>query len=95
MSIKKCLNGHTFEKTSSCPVCPICSAEEMSEKYGEVFPKIGAPALRALDGAGITQLSQLANYTEKELLDLHGFGPRALRLLKEKMDEVGLSFLKK
>ncbi|QQS44340.1 hypothetical protein IPM65_01945 [Candidatus Roizmanbacteria bacterium] len=94
MAIQTCKNGHTFEKTSSCPVCPICSQNEMSEKYGEEFPKIGAPAFRALDSIGITQLSQLTNYTEEQLLELHGFGPRALRLLKERLRERGL-FLRK
>ena len=95
MASKICKKGHTFEKSSSCPVCPICSSGEMSEKYGEDFPRIGAPAFRALDSIGITQLSQLTNYTEKELLNLHGFGPKALRLLKEKLSEKGLSFAEK
>lgn len=95
MSNKICINGHHFEKTSSCPVCPFCSTEEMKEKYGDNFPKIGAPAFRALESIGITHLSQLTKYCEKELLALHGFGPKALRLLKEKLTEKGLSLLAK
>lgn len=95
MATRTCINGHTFQKTSTCPVCPICSQDEMSEKYGPDFPKIGAPALRALDSTGITKLSQLTKYTEGELLALHGFGPRALKLLKEKLTEQGLSLSKK
>lgn len=94
MPLKTCLNGHQFEKSSSCPVCPICSGEEMQEKYGHEFPKIGAPAFRALDSIGITSLSQLTKYSELELLDLHGFGPRELRLIKEKLAEQGLSLKK-
>lgn len=92
MSIKICTNGHRFEKTSDCPVCPECSSAEMKNKFSEEFPFIGAPAFRALDNFGITQLSDLTKYTEKELLALHGFGPRALRLLKEKLTAKGLSF---
>ena len=95
MALKTCKNGHTFEKSSSCPVCPICSSEEMTEKYGEEFPKIGAPAFRALARLGITQFSQLTKYSENELLELHGFGPKTLRLLKERLSEKGLSLAKK
>jgi len=53
--------------------------------YGDEFPAIGAPALRALQSIGVTKLSQVKNYSDEELLQLHGFGPRALQLLKEKL----------
>lgn len=92
MSQRTCLNGHSFEKTSDCPVCPICSSEEMKNKYGAEFPKIGAPAFRALDSAGIKQLTYLTKYTEKQLLQLHGFGPKALRVLKNELKSHDLSF---
>lgn len=94
MSNKICQNGHTFEKTSDCPVCPICSVKEMQEKYGADFPKIGAPAFRALNGIGVTSIKDLTKFSEQELLDLHGFGPRALRLLKESLSHQGLTFKK-
>lgn len=55
----------------------------------EEFPKIGAPAFRALESVGITRLAQLTNYTEKQLLELHGVGPKAIRLLKERLKERG------
>jgi hypothetical protein len=67
----------------------------MNNKYGEEFPYIGAPAFRAIDSIGIEKLSDLTKYSEKELLALHGFGPRALRLLNEKLKEEELSFAKK
>lgn len=47
------------------------------------LPKIGAPATRALASIGITTLEQLTDKSENELLQLHGFGPKALRILKE------------
>ena len=47
------------------------------------FPKIGAPALRALYGAGYTRLEQLTQVSEAELGKLHGMGPKALSILKE------------
>jgi hypothetical protein len=92
MTKKICKNGHTFEKISSCPVCPICSGEEMKEKYGSEFPKIGAPAFRALDSAGIFRLKDLTKFREEQLLALHGVGPKALRLLRDALNRKGLSF---
>ena len=94
MPLRTCKKGHKFEKSSDCPVCPICSKKEMITKYGDEFPKIGAPAFRALDSIGITELSQLTKHTEKELLSLHGFGPKALKLLRHALAEKGISFSK-
>lgn len=56
------------------------------------FPKIGAPAARALAAAGYTQLGQLTNITEAELAQLHGMGPKALGILREALIADGLSF---
>ncbi len=92
MAIKVCKNGHRFEKASSCPVCPICSTEEMNNKYGEEFPSIAAPAFRALDRIGIVKLADLTRYSEKDLLALHGFGPKALKILRQALQEKGMSF---
>lgn len=94
MTRRICTNGHGFEKTSDCLVCPECSSEEMKNTFGEEFPFIGAPAFRALDRFGIKTLSDLTKYTEKELLELHGFGPRALQLLKDALKEKEMSFAK-
>jgi DNA-directed RNA polymerase alpha subunit len=67
----------------------------MQNKFGEEFPFIGAPAFRALDNAGIRSLKDLTKWTEQDLLDLHGFGHRALRLLNDALKEKGLTFYKK
>ena len=56
------------------------------------FPKIGQPATRALHGAGYTRLEQLTTVSERELLKLHGMGPKAIRLLREAMEAQGLAF---
>jgi 3-deoxy-D-arabino-heptulosonate 7-phosphate (DAHP) synthase len=55
------------------------------------LPKIGAPATRALNGAGYESLRQLAGVPRTELAKLHGMGPKALRILQEALDEHGLS----
>ena len=56
------------------------------------FPKIGAPATRALEAAGYTSLKQLTKVTEAELAQLHGMGPRAIGILREALKAEGLSF---
>lgn len=55
--------------------------------------KIGQPAARALASIKVTRLSDLTHCSEKELLALHGFGPKALSLLKEALEKEGLSLL--
>ena len=56
------------------------------------FPKIGAPATRALEAAGNTNLKQLTKVTEAELAQLHGMGPKALAILRDTLKAQGLSF---
>lgn len=58
------------------------------------LPKISKPAIRALESVGITSLEQVAEHTEKELLALHGFGPKGIRILKPVLAEHGLSLAK-
>jgi len=56
------------------------------------FPKIGAPAARALESAGYSHIEQLTKITEAELGQLHGMGPKALGILRETLKGKGLSF---
>jgi hypothetical protein len=56
------------------------------------FPRaIGAPATRALVGAGYSKLSELAGVSAADLQKLHGMGPRALRIIQEALEETGKS----
>ncbi len=55
-------------------------------------PGFAAPARRALIAAGLTHLEQIARVSERELLKLHGMGPRGVRLLREMLAERGLAF---
>jgi hypothetical protein len=50
------------------------------------------PARRALATIGITHLDQLTNHRAKDVLDLHGMGPKGIRILREALAERGLSF---
>lgn len=56
------------------------------------LPKIGQPATRALAGAGIQKLEQLTRFSETEIMQLHGMGPKALGLLRQALADRGLSF---
>jgi len=58
----------------------------------EDFQGLAAPAKRALTGAGIESLDGLAKRTEREVAALHGMGPNALRILREKLAAKGLGF---
>lgn len=55
-------------------------------------PGLSQPAMRALIGAGYTNLPQVAAASEKELLNLHGFGPKGIRILRAALAAEGLSF---
>jgi hypothetical protein len=67
----------------------------MSERAGSdanPFPKIGAPATRALENAGVHSMAELTQWSERELLALHGMGPKAVGILGEHLAADGLAF---
>lgn len=65
------------------------------KKDGIEFPfGIAAPAQRALTGAGIRSLKDLAKQREPDVEALHGMGPKALGILRAEMKRAGLSFRK-
>jgi hypothetical protein len=67
-------------------------AQEKQGESGTPLPKIGAPAMRALASIGVTTVEGLAAYAEKDVLALHGFGPRAIRILTPVMADLGVRF---
>ena len=57
------------------------------------FPKgIARPARRALAGEGVLTMRDLERFSRAELMQLHGFGPRAMEALEPEMDRRGLRF---
>lgn len=52
---------------------------------------MGSVAPRELKVHHINSPKEAANYTEKELLAIHGVGPKAVRILKELLAEHGLA----
>ena len=58
----------------------------------ELSSRIGRTALAVLTLHGYTRYEQLTSVTARELLSLHGIGPKAIRILEEEMAARGLSF---
>lgn len=64
----------------------------MDHAQARQFPEnLSKPAQRALKEAGYTELKQLSNVSDSELLQLHGFGPKGLLLVKEALEQAGMS----
>ncbi|NED93807.1 hypothetical protein G1H11_00570 [Phytoactinopolyspora alkaliphila] len=58
----------------------------------EFSPRIGTVAHRELRNHGYTRYVQLTRMTTRELLRIHGIGPKAIRILGEELAARGLSF---
>ncbi|RDB02239.1 RNA polymerase alpha subunit C-terminal domain-containing protein [Runella aurantiaca] len=89
-TLKTCKKGHQFYKNSDCPTCPIC--EEEHKPKDSFLALIGAPARRALERENIKTLEDLAKWSEKEIVNLHGMGPSTIPKLKKALSEYGLYF---
>ena len=53
---------------------------------------MGKVAPAAFAHVGIHRLDDLTRYTDKELLAIHGVGPKAIRVAREALAERGLAF---
>ena len=57
------------------------------------FPHgLAGPALRALARAGIRSVADLTRWTERDVAQLHGMGPKALAALREALSAAGMTF---
>ena len=90
MSLRVCPNGHQYNKTSDCPTCPVCEAE--SKPKEGFLALLSAPARRALENKHIISLEKLSEFSEKEILQLHGMGPSSIPKLRDALKAVGLNF---
>ena len=59
---------------------------------GDLPDAIGRTAARVLALNGFTTLAAVAQTTRRELLALHGVGPKAVRILAEELARHGRSF---
>lgn len=88
-----CNKGHSYYKSSDCPVCPVCEKEK-KPKEG-FLSLLSAPARRAMEAEKITTLKKLSKYSKKELLELHGVGPSAIPVLEKALKASNLSLAEK
>lgn len=91
-NLRTCAKGHRYYKSSDCPTCPICEAEKRPQSG--FLSLLSAPARRALESIGATTLQQLAQHTEKDILQLHGMGPASMPKLREALQQEGFAFRK-
>jgi hypothetical protein len=88
-TLRTCENGHQYYKSSDCPTCPTCQANAAPDDG--FLSKLAGPARGALEHEGIITLEKLSQYTEKEILSIHGIGPKSMPTLKEALAEAGLT----
>ena len=88
--LKICDKGHKFYKSSDCPTCPICAAENKPESG--FLSLLSAPARGALEYAGISTITKLSQLSEQEILKLHGMGPKSLPTLRQALHDAWLAF---
>jgi DNA-directed RNA polymerase alpha subunit len=91
-TLRICNSGHEYYKSSDCPTCPVC--EKAKALKNGLLSKLSAPARRALENNRIITIKQLSDYTESEILNLHGIGPSSIPILKNELKVKGLSFRK-
>lgn len=88
--LRTCSRGHQYYKSSDCPVCPVC---ESTNKTGVGFLALfSAPARRALEREGISSPLRLSEYTEKDVLKLHGIGKTSIPIMNRELQKAGLQF---
>ena len=63
------------------------------DEFGTEFPHaVGRVAKRELAAHGFTRYEHLTRTTQKELLAIHGIGPKAVRILNAELADRDLSF---
>ncbi len=66
--------------------------KRLSPSIDILLDKLSAPAKRAIEGLGVTALSQLTKYTKNDLAALHGIGAGAMEVIETVMGQQGYSF---
>lgn len=89
-TLRICPKGHRYYKSTDCATCPKC--EQLNKPTEGFLAVLSSPARNALIHEGVTTLEQLTNYTEKEILALHGIGPATMPTLRTALGEKNLNF---
>ena len=85
-------SGSGSRTLSSFPNGILMKKQKSNEPDSDLPAGLAKPAIRALNGAGITHLEQLAKFKEADIMKLHGMGPNAMSKLREAPDAKGLNF---
>ncbi|MBB6370411.1 DNA-directed RNA polymerase subunit alpha C-terminal domain-containing protein [Chryseobacterium shigense] len=70
----------------------ICAVNHVIKNSNFLSGIIALPARRALEREKIDSLEKLSDYSEEEIMKLHGFGRNAMQKLKDHMKEHRVSF---
>ncbi|WP_147803841.1 RNA polymerase alpha subunit C-terminal domain-containing protein [Alkalicoccus halolimnae] len=89
-TLRTCEQGHNYYKSIDCPTCPACEQEKKPDSG--FLSLLSNPARQALEHEGITTLQKLSKCTEREILKLHGMGPRSMPTLRNELQSKGLAF---
>jgi hypothetical protein len=87
---KTCQYGHTYYKSTDCPTCPTC--EKLKEPASGFLALLSNPARNALLHNGIDTIQKLSEFTEKEILKIHGIGKASMPTFRKLLEERGLTF---
>lgn len=87
---RTCGEGHIYYKSTDCPTCPVC--ENNRAPNDGFVALLSAPARRALERNGVSNLVQLSKFTEADILKWHGIGPSSIPKLRKALEEEGFSF---
>ena len=87
---KICKHGHIFYKSSNCITCPTC--EKLKDSVDGFLAPLSSPARNTLLYHGIDTIEKLSQFTEKDILKLHGIGKTSLPIFKKILNDEGLKF---
>ncbi|GEM_PF-467830 len=89
---KEILDLHGMGKASMPILRKALEEKGLTFKDEGFVEDLSVPARRALENEGIKSAEKLAEYTEKEILSLHGIGPSSIPKMKRALKKRGLSF---
>ncbi|MCT2406383.1 hypothetical protein NZD88_02290 [Chryseobacterium antibioticum] len=70
----------------------ICAVNHVVKSNNFLCGIIAVPARRSLEREKIDSFEKLSDYSEEEIMQLHGFGKNAMEKLKNHMKEHQVSF---
>lgn len=80
-----------LRSTDAVRVVSMSTRKLPEDAFSPEFPRaMGRPANAALVAEGFTTLEQIARLSERELLAIHGVGPKAVAILREELAARGL-----